>query len=137
MTRLLPNFFLKTSCFEKWGPVTKSRSSYQRYSLKKGILRNFTKFTGKHLCQSLFFNKVAKKGTLAQLFSSEFCEISKNTFFREHLWTTTSFKILYLFFYDSAYLKLHICKHSCIVRSNHPEVFLRKEENNHDEVRFQ
>ena len=27
--------------------------------LKKGVLRNFAKFTGKHLCQSLFFNKVA------------------------------------------------------------------------------
>ena len=26
---------------------------------KKGVLRNFTKFTGKHLFQSLFFNKVA------------------------------------------------------------------------------
>ena len=26
---------------------------------KKVILRNFTKFTGKHLRQSLFFNKVA------------------------------------------------------------------------------
>ena len=26
---------------------------------KKGVLKNFTKFTGKHLCQSLFFNKVA------------------------------------------------------------------------------
>ena len=26
---------------------------------KKGVLRNFAKFTGKHLCRSLFFNKVA------------------------------------------------------------------------------
>ena len=26
--------------------------------MKQGALRNFTKFTGKHLCQSLFFNKV-------------------------------------------------------------------------------
>ena len=26
---------------------------------KKGVLRNFAKFTGKHLCQSLFFNKVS------------------------------------------------------------------------------
>ena len=26
---------------------------------KKGVLRNFTNFTGKHRCQSLFFNKVA------------------------------------------------------------------------------
>ena len=25
---------------------------------KTGILRNFAKFKGKHLCQSLFFNKV-------------------------------------------------------------------------------
>ena len=27
--------------------------------MKKGVLRNFAKFTGKPLCQSLFFNKVA------------------------------------------------------------------------------
>ena len=26
---------------------------------KKGVHRNFSKLTGKHLCQSLFFNKVA------------------------------------------------------------------------------
>ena len=26
---------------------------------KKSVLRNFAKFTGKHLCQSLFFNKFA------------------------------------------------------------------------------
>ena len=46
----------------------------------------------KHLCQGLFFNKVAgacnfiKKEALAQVFSSEFCQISKNTFFTEHVW---------------------------------------------------
>ena len=26
--------------------------------MKKGVFRNFAKFIGKHLCQSLFFNKV-------------------------------------------------------------------------------
>ena len=31
-----------------------------------------------------------KKETLAQVFSCEFCEISKNTFFIEHLWTAAS-----------------------------------------------
>ena len=31
-----------------------------------------------------------KKETLAQVFSCEFCEISKNTFFTEQLWTTVS-----------------------------------------------
>ena len=42
---------------------------------------------GKHLCQSLFFNNVTGlrhptllKKTLAQVFSCEFCEISKNSF---------------------------------------------------------
>ena len=31
-----------------------------------------------------------KKDTLGQVFSCEFCEIWKNTFFTEHLWTTAS-----------------------------------------------
>ena len=31
-----------------------------------------------------------KKETLAQVFSCEFCETSKSTFFTEHLWTTAS-----------------------------------------------
>ena len=31
----------------------------RRCSVKKIFLRNFVKFTGKHLCQRLFFNKVA------------------------------------------------------------------------------
>ena len=35
------------------------RSSRPEVFCKKGVLRNVTKFTGKHLCQSLFFNKVA------------------------------------------------------------------------------
>ena len=33
---------------------------------------------------------VIKKETLAQVFSCEFCQISKNTFFTEHLWATAS-----------------------------------------------
>ena len=48
--------------------------------------------------QSLFFNKVAgletcnfiKRETLAQVFSCEYCGISKNTFFIEHLRATAS-----------------------------------------------
>ena len=45
-----------------WGTLTKLgtlRSSHQRCSVRKGVLRNFTNFTGKQLHQSLFFNKVA------------------------------------------------------------------------------
>ena len=66
---------------------------------KKAVLRNFAKFTGKHLCQGPLFNKVAglipatlliNNETLAQVFSCEFCEMFKNTFFTEHLWVTAS-----------------------------------------------
>ena len=38
---------------------SRDRSSRLYVFCKKGVLRNFTKFTGKYLCQSLFFNKIA------------------------------------------------------------------------------
>ena len=34
------------------------RSSRPEVFYKKGVLRNFAKFIGKHVCQSLFSNKV-------------------------------------------------------------------------------
>ena len=53
------------------------RSSCPEVFCKKGVLRNFEKFTGKHLYQRLFFNKVAglacnfmKKESLAQVAAS-------------------------------------------------------------------
>ena len=76
--------------------------------MKKGVLRNFTKFTGKHLCQSLFFNKVAglrpatllKKRLWHRCFPVNFVKFLRtpflqNTFFTEHLWTTASTRSIY------------------------------------------
>ena len=40
----------------------KNRSSRPEVFCEKVVLRNFAKFTGKHLCQILFFNKVAGFG---------------------------------------------------------------------------
>ena len=51
------------------------RSSHRRCSVRKDVPRNFAKFTGKHLCKSLLFNKVAvacsfiKNETLTQVLS--------------------------------------------------------------------
>ena len=60
------------------------RSSRPDVFCKKGGLRNIAKLTGKHLCQSIFFNKVAglckKRDSGTDVFS-EFCEISNNTIF--------------------------------------------------------
>ena len=61
---------------------------------KKGVLRSFTKFTGKHLCQSLFFNKVAglrpatllKKRLWHKCFPVNFVKFLRTPFFKEHLW---------------------------------------------------
>ena len=63
-------------------------SSHRRCSVKKGVLRNFTKFTGKHQCQSLFFNKVAslrpatlfKKRLWHKCFPLNFVKFPRTTF---------------------------------------------------------
>ena len=53
-----------------------NRSSHQRCPIRKGVLRNFAKFTGKHLYLSLFFNKVQKEKR-SKMFQVK--EISKDT----------------------------------------------------------
>ena len=39
--------------------IVSYRNSRPEVFCEKSVLRNFAKFTGKHLCQSLFFNNVA------------------------------------------------------------------------------
>ena len=82
-----------THDYGEWQKLSMVRSSRPDVFCEKGVLRNFAKFPGKHLCQSVFFNKVAgsacnfiKEETLAQAFTFEFCEIYKNTFFTDQLW---------------------------------------------------
>ena len=61
---------------------------------KKDVLRNFAKFTGKHLCQSLFFNKVAclrpatllKKRLWHRYFYANFVKFLRTPFLAEDLW---------------------------------------------------
>ena len=60
---------------------------------KKGVLRNFAKFTAKNLSQSLFFNKVAalrpatllKKSLWHRCFPLNFAKFLRTPFFMEHL----------------------------------------------------
>ena len=63
------------------------KSSHQRCSVKEGVLRDFAKLTGKHLCQSLFFNKVAggacifiKKGLWRRCFPVNFAKFERTPF---------------------------------------------------------
>ena len=54
------------------------RSSRQEVLIKKGVLENFAKFTGKHLCQGLLFNKVTDLGNLLIIRNYEINPLKRN-----------------------------------------------------------
>ena len=54
----------------------KNISSLPEVFCKKGVLRSFAKFEGKHLCQGLFFEKVAG---LRPFLTSDGCFCKSNT----------------------------------------------------------
>ena len=77
--------------FEPYQGVEKCSSSHRRCSVRKGILRNFAKFTGKHLCKSLFFNKVANLRSVALLkmrlcFPVNFVKFLRTPFLQNTSW---------------------------------------------------
>ena len=61
------------------------RSSRPEVFCKKGVLRNFAKITEKHLCQSLFFNKVAGLRLWYRCFPVNFAKFLRTPFLTEHL----------------------------------------------------
>ena len=72
------------------------RNSHRRSSVKNRVIRNFTKFTENICTRVSFFAKACnfiKKDTLAQSFSCELCDISKTTFFTEHIWAAASAQV--------------------------------------------
>ena len=78
-------FFSKNS-YKNSSERNMDRSSHRRCSVK-GAFRNFAKFTEKHLCQSLFFNKVPS-WDLHRCFPVNFAKFLR-TFYSKH-WTTVS-----------------------------------------------
>ena len=83
-------FFVTSQDFAVW---TLLRSCPEMFC-KKGVLRNFAKCTGKHLCQSFFFNKTAglqpatslKKKLWHRCFPVNFAKFLKTPTLTEHLW---------------------------------------------------
>ena len=73
------------------------RSSHRRCSVRKSVIRNFSKFTWKHLWQSLSFNKVAGWGDCFWPFSclhlniSYFISTEKCKEKREISWWSSNF----------------------------------------------
>ena len=79
------------------------RSSHRKCSVRKCVFRNFAKFTGKHLCQSLFFNKLPglrpatllKKRLRNRCFPVNFAKFLIIPFLTKHLWRL--FWIIWIF----------------------------------------
>ena len=72
--------------------VGKRLSSSSQIFFKTGVFKNFTIFTGKHLCWSLYLIKLqdwrlvfSLKETPTEVFSYEYCKTFKNSSFMEHL----------------------------------------------------
>ena len=79
---IIISVFWRLKCMDGWQPP-------KVFVKIKCVLKNFAKFTGEHLCQSLFFNKDAgaacyfiKKQTVTKVFSCKF-------FLKEHLFYRT------------------------------------------------
>ena len=77
------------------------RSSHHRCSVKKVFLEISQNLKENTCVRVSFLIKILKKilcikkDTLTQVFSFKFCEISKNIFFTEHLWTTASLPCIF------------------------------------------
>ena len=65
----------------------KARSSFPEVFCRKSVLRNFAKFTGKHLSESLFLRPATllKKRLWHRCFPVNFAKFQRTPFFTEHL----------------------------------------------------
>ena len=94
--------------------------------LRKVVSRNFAKFTGKHLCHSLFFNEVSGQPvieTLAQVYSCKFAKFLRKSFLQNtskrlllttsHLNVSSTYYIIYVILFSKpGYRKIFFSKKS-------------------------
>ena len=69
-------------------PFLQNTSGQLLLSVEKVVLKNFAIFTGMHLCWGLFL--IREKESPTQVLSWEYCEIFKNTYFKEHVQTAAT-----------------------------------------------
>ena len=90
---VIPHFLLH---YKIINTISSLRNSRPEVSCKKDVLRRFTKFLGKHLCQSLFLNKVAGLPV-------NFVKLLRTSFFIEHLWWLLLFSLESFFFFFTVF----------------------------------
>ena len=108
--------------------VLNYRSSHRRCSVRKVVLKNFTKFTGKHLYQTLFFNKVAglkpatllKKRLWLKCFPVNFAKVFRTPFLQNNsgrLLLKLEVNALRRSYQEA--LKKHEMYHVCLLKNFH------------------
>ena len=81
-----------------YGSYCFSRSSCPGVVCKKGVLRNFAKFTGKHMCQSLKPANLLKKRLWHRCFPVNFANFLRTPYLIEHLrWQLLFFPVFLKF----------------------------------------
>ena len=84
---VIPHFLLHYNFYYTFiNKISSLRTSRQEVFSKRGVFRKFAKFSGKHLCQSPFFNKVAGLPV-------NFVKFLRTSFFIEHLWWMLLFSV--------------------------------------------
>ena len=101
--------------------VISYRNSPLQMVYKIGVLKYFSKFTKKHLCQSFIFNKIRlessnliKKGTLARILSRKFYENVKNSFSYRTPTMAASVAILHDSWRSTNYICIGLWIPSCV-----------------------
>ena len=99
-TRIYKNEILAASdyCF---------RISHRRCSVRTGVHKNFANLTGKHLCQSLFFDKVAGLGPATLLKKRLWHSCLPVSFLRTSCLQNTSRRLLLLLIQPVGILPFH------------------------------
>ena len=109
-------------CVYQAGKTLHTEAAAQTCSVKKRVLRNFAKFTGKYLCRSLFFNKAAglraatsfKKRLWHRCFSVNFVKFLRtpflqNTSRRLLLYRKILYSMLSKFVWDNIAKENYLC----------------------------
>ena len=112
--------------------ISKNRSSHQ--AIKKGVLRHFTKLARKHLCHSLFFNKVAglrpatllKKRLWHRCFPVNFVKFLRTPFYR------TPDNCFWLFFIHLSVIHLRYYSNEYIIAQVQQVVLLSRRLSKHE-----
>ena len=81
-----------------WDSISVStEADAQKCFVKKVLLKNFANFTGKHLCQSFFYEvtdlrpaALLKKSLCRRCFPVNYANYLRTPFFIEHLWVVAS-----------------------------------------------